>query len=322
MPHLTADERDRIAELKAAGYNASEIAKRLKRHHSVVARELRRNAGDDKVYRACRAQRLCEARRRARPLVRKMERPKLNAAVRRGLARDFSPDQIARRLQREAADDPRMQVSAASVYRWIKASDDGRDFQSHLRRGGKRPRKKRENKPESRAAKIKDRPAEIENRERQGDLEGDTVLGKPGTGGMVTLVDRVSRYTIAFKIENKRAATVKRRIRQELLNQCGEDLHSLTFDNGTEFAQMPALGERMKLDVYYADPGKPYQRGTNENTNRLFRQYFPKGIDFETVSHQAVREKVELVNNRPRKCLGYRTPREVKLGIDEPLLRI
>jgi transposase, IS30 family len=319
MPHLTPFERDLLGELHVQKFSQTEIARQIGRSISCVSRELRRNGSSDGTYRPCEAQRRAEERRRNRPYTPKVERPEINAAVRRGLARKHSPDQVAQRIKLEHAHDRGRCVSGMSIYRWIARCAERDYWRSLLRRGGKSPRKPRENKPHSHAAKIADRPDEIERRERLGDFEGDTVLGKQGSGGVVTLVDRKSRYVSGCKIIDKRATTLSRVVRRELLSHVGPKTLSITFDNGTEFASMPRLGERLEAAIYYADPGKPYQRGTNENLNRLLRQYFPKGTDFSQVSHQEVRDALNELNNRPRRCLGYRTPREVFFGIEERL---
>lgn len=316
---LTPDERDVIAQLRAQGATPSEIARRLKRSPSTVGRELRRNGADD-GYRATAAQRQAEERRRNRPYVKKADRELINPLIRRGLAQNFAPEQIAQRIPQEFPDTPERTLSSSSIYRWIIESPQRDHWQACLRRGGKAPRKPRDKSIKPGSAPIAKRPAVIERRGRLGDFEGDTVLGQPGTGGLVTLVDRRSRFTWMFKIEDKRAATVKRRIAQELKSFPAGKCHSLTFDNGTEFAAIPALGKRLEIAVYFAEPGKPQQRGTNENTNRLIRQYFPKGIDFTTVSHQQVRQRGKELNNRPRACLGYRTPAEVYYGVTDRLL--
>ncbi len=143
---------------------------------------------------------------------------------------------------------------------------------------------------------------------RLGDFEGDTVLGPPGTGGLATLVDRKSRYTIVVKIHSKQADHVHQKIKQRMKQLDEERRHSITFDNGTEFARCHRLEKHLGLQLYFADPGCPYQRGTNENTNGLIRQYFPKGTDFRNVTHHQVREVENLLSDRPRACLGYRPP--------------
>ena len=134
------------------------------------------------------------------------------------------------------------------------------------------------------------------------------MLGPPGTGGLVTLVDRKSRYTIIAKIQSKDADHVHKKIKQRMKKLVEEQRRSVTFDNGTEFARCHRLENHLGMELYYADPGCPYQRGTNENTNGLIRQYYPKGTDFRDISHHEVRRVENLINNRPRACLGFKTP--------------
>jgi IS30 family transposase len=310
MPeHLTLEERDRIAQLKHSHARQKDIAKELGRHPSTISRELHRNRTGDEYY-AGQAQQQAEARRRERPLNRRMDCPEVNEATRRGLAREWSPEQIAGRLKLLHPDDPGRQVSAQSIYNWIRKDADDEDWQSHLRRRGKRPYR-RKSATINPGAPIADRPEVCEQRLRLGDFEGDTVLGPPGTGGLATLVDRKSRFTIILKIESKDADHVHHRLK-ERLKQLHEELRrSITFDRGTEFARCHRLEKHLGIQLYFADPGCPYQRGTNENTNGLIRQYFPKGTDFRAISHHEVRQVENLLNDRPRACLGFRTPAEV-----------
>ena len=159
--------------------------------------------------------------------------------------------------------------------------------------------------------RIDKRPEVIEERLRLGDFEGDTVLGPAGTGGLATMVDRKSRFTIITKVKTKNADHVHERIKQRMKELDEERRHSITLDNGTEFARCHRLEKHLGIALYFADPGCPYQRGTNENTNGLIRQYYPKGTDFRDVSHPEARQVEKLLNNRPRACLGFRTPTEV-----------
>ena len=310
MPaHLTMEERDRIAQLRCRGADQGEIARALERAPSTISRELRRNRTGDEYY-AAQAQRLAENRRSQRPLSRKLDDPRLNKAVREGLAQEWSPEQIEGRLKQEHPDDAGRCVSAQTIYTWIEQDEDREHWRSFLRRRGKRPSRR---KPAETGdlARIADRPQVIEDRQRLGDFEGDTVLGPPGTGGLATLVDRKSRYTIILKVESKQADHVHHRLKERLKQLEEERRHSITFDNGTEFARCDRLERHLGMKLYYADPGCPYQRGSNENTNGLIRQYFPKGTDFRDISHHEVRQVEKLLNNRPRACLGFRTPAEV-----------
>jgi IS30 family transposase len=308
--HLTWEERDRIAQLRHQGADQQEIANAVGRCPSTISRELQRNCTGDEYY-AARAQRESERRRRERPMMRKMDDPEINRAVRAGLAQDWAPEQITGRMKQEHPDCPKRRVSPQTIYTWIKQHQDREHWESHLRRRGKRPCRRKNAATTGDAARIANRPEVIEQRLRLGDFEGDTVLGPPGTGGLATLVDRQSRFTLIVKIQSKSADHVHQKLKQRLQELDEERRRSITFDNGTEFARCHRLEKHLGLKLYFADPGCPYQRGTNENTNGLIRQYFPKGTDFRDISHYEARQAENLLNNRPRECLGYRTPAEV-----------
>lgn len=305
--HLTLEERDRIAQLQYRGADQKEIARAVGRSPSTISRELRRNRTGGE-YLAAQAQRAAEQRREERPLVRKMDVPEINEAVRRGLAQEWSPDQIAGRMQQQASEQC---VSAQTIYTWIKQDEDREHWESMLRRRGKRPYRRKNAATTGDAARIDQRPEVIEERLRLGDFEGDTVLGPAGTGGLATLVDRKARFTIVVKVKSKDANHVHEKIKQRMKVLDSTTRHSITFDNGTEFTRCHRLEKHLGMELYFADPGCPYQRGTNENTNGLIRQYFPKGTDFRDISHSEVGRVQTLLNNRPRACLGYRTPAEV-----------
>lgn len=315
MPnHLTSIERDRIAELCLQHFTQKDIAQALGRSPGTISRELQRNRTGNKYYPA-QAQRQSEQRRRDRPLVRKMDDPAISHAVRSGLAQDWSPEQIVGQMQ---ALGTKATISHQTIYAWIARDDDRPHWQARLRRRGKRPIRRKNTAPRPESARIRNRPEIIEQRLRLGDFEGDTVLGPPGTGGLVTLVDRKSRLTIMAKIQSKDADHVHAKIKQRLKELDEEQRHSITFDNGTEFARCQRLVKHLDMQLYFADPGCPYQRGTNENTNGLIRQYFPKGTDFRNVSHAEVRRVEDLLNHRPRKCLNWRTPHQVSHGENPP----
>jgi IS30 family transposase len=228
--------------------------------------------------------------------------------VRAGLARGWSPAQIAGRANLW---NRRGHVSPQTIYTWIRQNQN-RDLWEPLlprRRNRRWPARNRAKNAER--ARIRNRPGVIERRMRLGDFEGDTVLGPPGRGGLATLVCRKSRFAIIVKILSKSAGHVHARLEHRLKELDSGRRRSITFDNGTEFALCHRLEKHFDITLYFADPGCPYQRGTNENTNGLIRQYFPKATDFRTISHQAVGRVERLLNNRPRACLGFRTPHEV-----------
>lgn len=313
--HLTKEERDRIAQLSHQGHTQTEIARALNRSQGSISRELARNSTNGHYY-AAQAHDQAEDRRRGRPLVRKMDRPEISEFVRAGLAQYWSPEQIEGRMKLEFPNNPERCVSAQAIYDWI--SEQG-EYRGHwvqfLRRRGKRPYRARKTSDEtSSRAQIGDRPNVIEERERLGDFEGDTVLGSPGKGGIATLVDRQSRFTIMTRIKSKQAHHVRDKLHSRLKGVDDDKRQSMTFDNGSEFAEADRLATNLDMDVYYAEPGCPFQRGTNENTNGLIRQFFPKGTDFRDVSHHEVRRAENLLNNRPRACLNFQTPNEVFHG--------
>jgi IS30 family transposase len=301
------EERDRIAQLRCRQASQKEIARALGRSPATVSRELQRNRQGREYY-AAQAQRESERRRRERPLSRKMEDPQINQAVRSGLAQEWAPAQIAGRMKLQAGD---RDVSPQTIYAWIKQDEHREHWESLLRRRGKRPYRRKNTAATPDAARIHNRPEVIEQRLRLGDFEGDTVLGPPGTGGLATLVCRKSRLTIVVKVQSKNADHVHGKIKQRLKELDEQRRRSITFDNGTEFARCHRLEKHLGIQLYFADPGCPYQRGTNENTNGLIRQYFPKGTDFRDISHHEVRRVENHLNNRPRACLGFRTPNEV-----------
>jgi IS30 family transposase len=305
--HLTVEERDRIAHLRHQGADQKEIAQALGRSPATISRELRRNRTDDEYY-AAQAQWQAQRRRWERPLTRKMDDPRINESVRVGLAQQWAPEQIAGRLQQQHGE---RQVSAQTIYTWIEQDPEREHWKAFLRRRGKRPYRRKNTVATGVAARIADRPEVIEQRLRLGDFEGDTVLGPAGTGGLATLVDRKARFTIIVKIQCKDADHVHEKIKQRLKELDEQRRHSITFDNGTEFARCHRLEKHLGMELYFADPGCPFQRGTNENTNGLIRQYFPKGTDFRDISHCEVRRVENVLNGRPRACLDFRTPAEV-----------
>lgn len=306
--HLTLEERDCISQLLHQGADQKEIARAIGRSPSTISRELRRNQTGNNYY-AGQAQREARRRRSERPLTRKMDDPELNQCVRQGLTQEWAPEQIAGRLKEEHPDCPDRHVSAQTIYTWIENDKHREHWRSFLRRRGKRPSRRK--KPDGVGAPIAQRPEVIEQRLRLGDWEGDTVLGPAGTGGLATLVDRKSRYTIVVKIRCKEANHVHQKLKERLRELDEQRRCSITFDNGTEFARCRRLEKHLGMTLYFADPGCPYQRGTNENTNGLIRQYFPKGTDFRDISHHEVRRVEKRLNGRPRECLGFQTPEEV-----------
>ncbi len=288
----------------------AEIARRLKRHPATISRELRRNRNPN-GYWAASAQVKADARRSHRPWTCKMERPEVASYVRQRLRQRWSPDEIAGRSRDDFPRDPRRHVSRQTIYAWIHAHPAAAYWRRYLAHLG-RVRRRGENRGRLPACvSIEGRPAVVDRRARYGDWEGDTVVGRGHRSGAVTLVDRKSGYLLLGKVHDRQAATVREAM-TELFQPLPTRLRkTLTLDNGKEFAEHEQLAATTSLRVYFAKPYCAWQRGTNENTNGLVRQFFPKGSDMAHVPAKQFEKVQHLLNNRPRKRLGYRTPLEI-----------
>ena len=307
---LTALERERIAIWLQMGVPIAEIARRLGRHPSTIFRELKRNSVRPRyahrpTYRAIAAQQLSEQRRHQRR-TRKLQRPELRQYVEERLQKCWSPDEIAGRRRLDCAE-RRQWISHQTIYNWLVEDDHARRFRPFLRRFRVRRRRQRSH---STASAIANRPEVIERRERVGDWEGDTIVGARRSGAMVSLVERRTGYVVLAKVQQLLSTTVERTIRRRLRPLPKSQRRSITFDNGSEFAQHARLAKALGLEVYFAQPHSPWQRGTNEHTNGLVRQFLPKGTCFRDLTHPAVAQLQSLLNERPRKRLGYQTPKE------------
>jgi IS30 family transposase len=304
--HLTIEEREVISQMRYGRRRAAGIARRLARHRSTIYRELARRG-----YSAVRAQRHADERRRSRPLVRKLDRPKLHQEVCQGLTSYWSPEQIAGRMRRHRHRQSRSRVSHQTIYDWIDKQPDCRYWQGFLRFSGKRRRRRDRRGKIPRTVEIDRRPVAVNRRSRYGDWEGDTVLGTRRHSALVTHVERKSGYLLAAKIAARQSAAVNQ-ASYELFQSIPAKLRrTLTLDNGKEFAGYEDLSRWIGIAIYFAQPYAAWQRGTNENTNGLLRQHFPKRTDFDQVTSRQLRNVVRLINDRPRKRLKYRTPNEV-----------
>lgn len=308
--HLTIREREVISQMWYTNESQGEIARRLGRHKSTIGREIRRNWSEG-TYSAVTAQSKAEARRRDRPLKRKMEEAEIREYVCRGLDRYWSPDQIAGRSHRDFPRDRRRQISHQTIYAWIDQQGDERSRWEQFLRLRSRRRRKYEQQKRTGAVSIAQRPAVVDRRSRYGDWEGDTVMGVQPGEVLVTLVERKSRYLLTGKAKYCRAKPVCRKARR-LLGVLPQSLRrTLTLDNGKEFRSHERIADCLRQGVYFAQPYCSWQRGTNENTNGLVRQYLPKKTDFATISDEKIRSIELRLNSRPRKCLDYKTPLEV-----------
>lgn len=310
MPRqLTKEERDRISQLHVCGGCPAQIARALGRHRSTIGRELERNS-ENGEYLPHRAHEKALDRRRRRPRVPKLEQPEVNQYVRERLVRLWSPAQIAGRLHVDFPRDSRRQVSRMTIYRWIAASPNRSHWENCLRFGRRRTGPETRGQIKARA-EISGRPEIVEERSRFGDWEGDTVVGKQRRGGLVTLVERKRGFALVGQVQRLLARNVRHSF-QRLTRPLPASLRrTVTFDNGKEFAEHQAMTRQTGFDVYFARPYHAWERGSNENFNRLLRQYYPKGTDLAGVGPCQLRHVLDELNDRPRERHGYRTPREV-----------
>lgn len=307
MPsQLNATERRLLAEYHQQGLSAGEIGRRLLRHKSTICRELKRNGQAD-GYCAQAAQTQAQARRR-KPRSKLDDDAQLRDIVLLRLVNWWSPEQIAGRLTN--VDNNGFSISYASIYRWIARSPDRRHWESFLRLGKRRPGPETRGKIPARAD-IAGRPAIVDERGRFGDWEGDTIVGKQRLSGLVTLVDRKSGFALIGKVNRLKARNVGQAIERRLKPLPAGLRHTSTFDNGKEFSDHERVAKATGIDIYFARPYHAWERGCNENFNGLVRQFFPKGTDFRHISPQEVARANNLLNDRPRKRFGYKTPREV-----------
>lgn len=315
--HFTLEERKYLQQLLSEGLSFRKIAAILERSPSSISREVNRNKAKYKPHRKI-ANKYWYNHWRAHCLYIQRRRGQKRAALQpdtaawnyivAGLQSYWSPEEICGRWHKMFPAEKPLCVS--TIYRYIKLKKFPKiTAKTHLRRRGKRmmPRDSNYNSIQPDRI-IPEWPEVIWNRSRIGDWEGDTVYGSVGKGALVTLVDRKSRF-LRMGLLLKRTAESTRLVLERLLKEL--PAKSVSLDNGSEFAEFRKLEKNASVLVYFAEPHKPWQRGTNENTNDIVRFFFPKGFDFRTVTEDEVRLIEHIINNRPRKCLGWKTPAEV-----------
>jgi len=307
---LTLEEREVISQMHYSGAGPARIARRLNRSPSTISRELNRNS-DSAGYRAVVAQEQTSRRRRKRPLIRKMDDPFINESVRTGLYQEWSPEEIAGRMKRDYRRTLSRCVSYQTIYRWLETCEYRRHFRSFLRHGRYRKRRGTDGRGRIRnRVSIEQRPARVDSRRRFGDWEGDTVHGAAHSGMIMTCVERKSGFLITAKMKDGTSARLNAAKERAFRSIPPKLRQTLTVDNGKEFAGHEQLSERLQLPIYFAHAYSSNERATNENTNGLLRQYFPKKTDLRDISHHALAYVTERLNNRPRKRLNYLTPLE------------
>jgi IS30 family transposase len=313
---LGFEERERISRGIAAGESDSEIAGGLGRHRSTVGREIRA-AGGRRGYRALASER--KARERARrPKATKLARsPRLLAEVQAGLARRWSPQQIARRLQIDFPDDLMMRISHETIYRALFVQSRGelrRQLAANLRCG--RTTRRQQGRVDRRGqivdmVAISQRPPEVEDRAVPGHWEGDLLVGKQGRSFIATLVERQTRYVLLARLGTERSTEhVIKQLKTRIAELPSHLVRSLTWDQGKELSAHARFSQQTGIDIYFCDPHSPWQRGSNENTNGLLRQYLPKSSDLALHSQADLDAIAAELNGRPRMTLQWRTPAE------------
>ncbi|WP_367294841.1 IS30 family transposase [Levilactobacillus yonginensis] len=321
--HLTLKDRECILLGVTLNDTYQGIAEKIGCSKATVSREIKRNGGRD-AYSAVKAQENYQRRRL------KSRRPRILADLK---LRDFvlhrivqcqwSPEQISGRLVHENSE---WQISYNTIYRGIKLDNLGIKRKSHGARGFAR---KLRHRGKTRKVKgtvnerrgrfnevlsVHERPVSCNKRSWFGHWEGDTVRGKTGRSALVTLVDRKSRYLLSQRVSKVNAKNVTQAMIDLLHTVTPKRVRTLTPDRGTEFAGYREVSQELGIPVYFPDPHAPQQRGTNENTNGLIREYFPKGTDLDQLTDQDIYQFVEVLNNRPRKILGWKSPSEVFFG--------
>lgn len=304
---LTYEQRCQIQTLKTRGDSNRQIARQLGVDSRTIDREVARNSGK-KGYRFKQAEAKSQERRHRKPGANVKMTPELIAVIEEKVTQfQWSPEQIAGWLKREHG---RQMISHERIYQHIWADKKaGGTLYTHLRRKAKKYMKRINGKTKRGQiigrVGIENRPPIVETRTRIGDWEADTIVGKAHQGAIVSLVDRKTRYTKLIKVERATAEAVQLAITTALNSF---PVHSITFDNGKEFASHLAIATALNTATFFARPYHSWERGTNENTNGLVRQYIPKKTDFATVSHEDVARIENLLNTRPRKCLSYNIP--------------
>jgi IS30 family transposase len=320
---LSVDERHRIAALKAANLGVREIARVLGRGASTVGRELARHGNAAGQYLPAAAQARAEAvaqqkGRRASP-AKLAGDSRLRQEVQDRLERNDSPEQIARRLRVDFPDDPEMWVSHETIYQSLFVQSRGglnRELTAHLRTGRtlRKPRRRAGQRRERFAGMvmISDRPAEVEDRAVPGHWEGDLIMGSTASASAVgTLVERTTRFVMLLHLPGGHTADIVQEAMVAKMATLPEHLRrSLTWDQGCEMANHAQIAEATGLAIYFCDPHSPWQRGSNENTNGLLRQYLPKGTDLSFYGPGLLDQIASELNGRPRKTLNWRTPAE------------
>lgn len=309
--HFTIDERESVFKYLALGFKKSEIARRIGKNRSTVGREIERNSVCGE-YRPNKAQTLYSARKKNCGAKKKLETSILLLDIQDKLEEGWTPEQISGR----AKEDGSFNISFKTIYLAIKEGLLLEDTVELLPRKGKRkPNGAKETRGIIPGKKmIEERPKEADERCEIGHFESDTIIGSGKQGAIMTYVCRKSRFLIAELMKDRKAKTFNQATIENFKYIPNELIKTFTSDNGKEFSKFKELEKELGVSCYFANPYHSWERGTNENTNGLLRRYFPKGTDFIKLTKEEVNKAVCSINNRPRKCLGFKTPLEILRG--------
>lgn len=315
---LSLSEREEISKGIYAFEKLNKIAKKIRRSPSTVTREVSSQVIYRWCYSAAKGEESAKERRKESGRKKKLDsNGKLLKYVEEKLRLEWSPEEIAERLKLEYPGDKNMRISHETIYQYLYCLPRG-ELKKELMKGLRQERKSRLSRTARNCRKpkiegmisISERPKETEGRIVPGHWEGDLIVGKNHASAVGTLVERTTRLTLLVPLKEKGAGAVRTAFAEAFKRIPKQMKKTLTYDRGTEMSEHQLFSEDTKIQVFFADPYSPWQRGTNENTNGLIRQYFPKGTNFKEVSLSAIREAERRLNGRPRKILGYMTPSE------------
>jgi IS30 family transposase len=314
--HLSQEERELIAQMHGEGEGLSEIARALGRNKGTISRELKRNSSPDyRCYTPCQAHQRADRKRKQSYDRPRLKHELIRRYVHEKILADWSPELIAGRLK---SDHPGYSISHEAIYQYIyhPRTPQREEMIARLIRGHRkrRPkgigRKERKTKIPNRIP-IDARPKSVERRRQYGHWEGDSLISRKSKAALNSLTERKSRLLLLTKIDRKSASETNKAVIKRLHMLPLKARRTLTLDNGTENAKHEKLTRRLGLKCYFAHPYAAWQRGTNEHINGLIRRYLPKGTDFSKIDKEQIAKIESLINNRPRKCLGFKTPLEV-----------
>jgi IS30 family transposase len=319
-PRLNINEREEISRGLAKGLSQRDVASLLGRSPGTISREINRNSKSCQPYRAVKAQRRAN---RLTHNARKKRKMNINEPLKQYVLEHlnllWSPEQIAKRLKIVYSSDMAMQISHESIYSYLYVQPRGalrRELikclrRRHINRRARNGKSRRNCGPIQDYISIKERPAEAAERTVPGHWEGDLLMGHNNISALGTLVERTTRMAFLVKLEDKDATAVRKAFAKEFQHLPTGLKRSLTYDHGQEMAEHKLFTKNTRIQVYFAHPHSPWERGTNENTNDLIRQFFPKGTDFSKVPYKTIKRVQNMLNDRPRKTLNFSTPHEI-----------